>query len=51
MLRRRVAELYIPTLSHTLRMDGWTLTLRRPSKTKKTILFTYWTKIRAGWPR
>ena len=51
MLRRRVVELYmLMTLNYTLRMDGWTLILGRTSKTKKTILCTYWMKKRAGWP-
>lgn len=50
MLRRRVAELYKPTTVHyTLRMDGWTLILGRPSRAKKIVLCIYWTRMRAGW--
>lgn len=50
MLRRRVAELYKPTTVHyTLRMDGWTLILGRPSRSKKIVLCIYLTRMRAGW--
>lgn len=52
MPRRRVVELYMRTTrSYTLRMDGWIPISRRPSRNKKKILCTYWTKTRAGWPR